>query len=83
MVCEFVGLLITGILEEALGLDKNVGVDNMPKQTEFEMVEHGSTFQDEAFKQWGELNILECEDIPLSIDTKTTAGKGAFNLVDT
>ncbi len=44
-----------------------------------ENAEHGSLVQDEAVKKLGELNVLAYEDILLSIDTKTAAGKVAFN----
>ena len=66
-----------------VGEGKTVGVDKVPTQTEFEAAENGSSVQDEAVKKLGELNVLAYEDIHLSIDTKTAAGKVAFNLVNT
>jgi len=66
-----------------VGEGKTVGVDKVPTQTEFEAAEHGSSVQDEAVKKLGKLNVLAYEDILLSIDTKTAAGKVAFNLVNT
>ena len=42
-----------------------------------------SSIQDEAVKKLGKMNVLAYEDILLSIDTKTAAGKVVFNLVNT
>ncbi len=52
-------------------------------QAEFEIAEHDSSVHDEAVKKLDKLNMLAYEDIFLSIDTKTTAGKVPFKLVKT
>ncbi len=62
---------------------KTVCVDKLPNQTEFEKAEHGSSVQDEAIKKLCKLNMLAYEDNFLLINTKNTAGKVAFNLVNT
>ena len=66
-----------------VGEDKTVGVDKVPTQSEDEMAELRSSVQDEAVKKLGKLNVLTYEDILMSIDTKTAAGKVAYNLVNT
>lgn len=54
----------------------------VPTQTEFEMTEHGTSVQDEAIKKLVKLTVLAYEDILLSIDIKSAAGKVAFNFVN-
>ncbi len=66
-----------------VGEGKTVGVDKVPTKTELEEAEHGSSVQDEVVKKLGDLNVHAFEDILLSIDTKTAAGKVALNLVNT
>ncbi len=66
-----------------VGQCKTVGVDKVPTETKFEEAEHGSSVQDEAVKKLSDLNMLAYEDILLPIDTNTSAGKVAFNLVNT
>ncbi len=62
---------------------KTIDFEKVPTQTEFEIADHGSLVQDEDVKKPGELNILACDDIFLSIDTKAANGKFAFNLLNT
>ncbi len=66
-----------------VGEGKILGVDKVPTKTKFEEAEHGSSVQAETVKKLGEFNLLAYEDILLSIETKTPAGKVAFNLVNT
>ena len=82
LVCEVLcQWKLEGYKKLLVGEDKTVCVDKVPTQSE--MAELGSSVQDEAVKKLGELNVLMYEDILLSIDTKTAAGKIAFNLVNT
>ncbi len=64
-----------------VGEGKTVGVDKVPTKTECEAAEHASSVHFEAVKKLGDLNVLLYEDIILSIDNKTAAGKVAFNLL--
>ena len=59
---------------------KTVGVDKMPTQTEYENAALGTSIEDMAVTKLGELNVLAYEDILLSIDTNSSAGKVAFKL---
>ncbi len=65
------------------GEDKTASDDKVPTRTEIEDAEHGSSVQDEAIKKLGDVNVPAYEDILLSIDTKTAAGKVVFYLVNT
>ncbi len=64
-----------------VGEGKTVCDEKVPTKTKFEEAEHGPSVPDEAVKKLGDLNVLPYEDTLLSIDTKTPAGKVAFNSV--
>ena len=57
------------------------GKAKAPTQTEFNAAESGSSEDDKKVKKLGELNELGYEDLILSINGSTKAGKVAFNLV--
>ena len=50
-------------------------MDKVLTQIEYEMGALWMSIEDKVITKPGELNVLACEDILLSIDTKTTAGK--------